>query len=120
LVVLPDGSKALMPAGWTDVQATENTLAAVTLGSLADLLHAVTVVAALLPDPVPPRVEAGGQPGEEATDVRDRSTRPGSAWTGGTAAGRTRRLARAGSSRRARRADPVDRQDDRTGTERLG
>ena len=23
LVVLPDGSKALMPAGWTDVRATE-------------------------------------------------------------------------------------------------
>jgi hypothetical protein len=28
-------------------------------------------------------------------------------------------LTRAGSSRRARRVDPVDRQDDRTGTERL-
>jgi hypothetical protein len=120
LVVLPDGSKALVPARWTDTWATENVIDVGTLGSLADLLHAVTVVAALLPDPVPPRVEAGGQPGEEATDVRDRSTRPGSAWTGGTAAGRTRRLARAGSSRRARRADPVDRQDDRTGTERLG
>ena len=54
LVVFPDGSKALMSAAWTDGWATESALAAATLGSLADLLHAVTVVAALLPDPVPP------------------------------------------------------------------
>ena len=51
LVVLPDGSKALMPAGWTDRSATEGVPAAGTLGSLADLLHAVAVVAALLPGP---------------------------------------------------------------------
>ena len=40
LVVLPDGSKALLPARWTDTSATENVIDVGTLGSLADLLHA--------------------------------------------------------------------------------
>ena len=51
LVVLPDGSKALMPSGWTDAQATDRVADAGTLGCLRDLLDAVRVVAALLPDP---------------------------------------------------------------------
>ncbi|MCP4226325.1 MAG: hypothetical protein GY773_23560, partial [Actinomycetia bacterium] len=44
LVVLPDGSKTLMPAAWTDLEpaVTDQTPA---VGSLADLLEAVALVA---------------------------------------------------------------------------
>jgi hypothetical protein len=53
LVVLPDGSKSLVPAAWTDldstgVQEAVETGGAAALGSLAQLLHASTVVRALL------------------------------------------------------------------------
>jgi hypothetical protein len=53
LLVLPDGSKSLLPAAWTDSgdatdgAAPEGDPVAATLGSPADLLHARTVIAAL-------------------------------------------------------------------------
>jgi hypothetical protein len=47
LLVLPDGSKSLVPAAWTDQADTEDVEeAAATLGSLTDLLHACAVLAA--------------------------------------------------------------------------
>ena len=41
LLVLPDGSKSLVPAAWTDAQPSSGDDAGpvATLGSLADLLH---------------------------------------------------------------------------------
>jgi hypothetical protein len=56
LVVLPDGSKSLLPAAWTDHEPSPAAASdpaaqgagAATLGSLADLDHAATLVAALL------------------------------------------------------------------------
>ena len=51
LVVLPDGSKALMPVGWTDACPGEGAAGSGPLGSLQDLLQAVRVVAALLHHP---------------------------------------------------------------------
>src|SRR5262249_37079680 len=53
LVVLPDGSKSLIPAAWTDLDdADAEREAQVTpgqaLGSVADLLHASTLTQALL------------------------------------------------------------------------
>jgi hypothetical protein len=49
LLVLPDGSKSLVPAAWTDAEASsadgEGEVA--TLGSLTDLLHACELVAGL-------------------------------------------------------------------------
>ena len=57
LVVLPDGSRSLIPANWTDwaatrvgdqSSATSENRAEQTLGRLADLLHARTIVDALL------------------------------------------------------------------------
>ena len=41
LLVLPDGSKSLIPAAWTDAASVRWTVtpAVATLGSLADLLH---------------------------------------------------------------------------------
>lgn len=51
LVVLPDGSKTLIPAAWTDLgddgDGPAERVAALTLGSLADLLHADTLVSTL-------------------------------------------------------------------------
>jgi hypothetical protein len=59
LVVLPDGSKSLMPAGWTGAAATDTADGSGTLGAVRDLLHAVMVVAALLPSAETDRVDAG-------------------------------------------------------------
>jgi hypothetical protein len=48
LVVLPDGSKRLIPAAWTDLQAgNDRVAAAATLGALGDLLAACALVSAL-------------------------------------------------------------------------
>jgi len=48
LVVLPDGSKRLIPAGWTDLEAgSDRGEAAATLASLGDLLAACSLVSAL-------------------------------------------------------------------------
>ena len=42
LLVLPDGSKSLIPSGWTDADRSgvEEETAAATLGALTDLLRA--------------------------------------------------------------------------------
>jgi hypothetical protein len=48
-LVLPDGSKSLIPAAWTDMDVvTEVTSGPETLGSLADLLHARAVLDGLI------------------------------------------------------------------------
>jgi hypothetical protein len=48
LVVLPDGSKRLIPAAWTDLeQPAGGDDAAATLGSVSDLLHASVLVSGL-------------------------------------------------------------------------
>jgi len=49
LLILPDGSKSLIPADWTDLASPTQTLSApTTLGSLDDLLHAWAIADALL------------------------------------------------------------------------
>ena len=54
VLILPDGSKSLIPADWTDLSSAAQPQralsedAATTLGSLEDLLHARAVVDALL------------------------------------------------------------------------
>jgi hypothetical protein len=50
LVVLPDGSKRMIPQTWTDAEAAGAGEPAATLGSLADLLAACVVVSALAGD----------------------------------------------------------------------
>ena len=49
LLVLPDGSKSLVPAAWTDADppAADGAASAVTLGSLSDLVQACDLVADL-------------------------------------------------------------------------
>jgi len=62
LLVLPDGSKSLVPAAWTDAEASgadgEGEVA--TLGSLTDLLHACELVAGLSPREPHERGQAAG------------------------------------------------------------
>jgi hypothetical protein len=49
ILVLPDGSKSLIPAAWTDLEpADEEGAQAETLGSVRDLLHLRTLVDAML------------------------------------------------------------------------
>jgi hypothetical protein len=47
LVVLPDGSKRMIPQTWTDAEPTREGDAAATLGALGDLLAACALVSAL-------------------------------------------------------------------------
>ena len=63
LLILPDESRSLIPAAWTNLGSSANTIAEsgglnrTTLGALSDLLHARTVVDALLHRP-PTREES--------------------------------------------------------------
>ena len=62
VLILPDGSKSLIPADWTDLASSKPSgcaSAATTLGSLEDLLHARAVVDALLARLVPLTSEEG-------------------------------------------------------------
>jgi hypothetical protein len=65
-LVLADGSKSLIPAGWTDLEPGAEPVLPAALGSVADLLHACTVLAPLLR-----RIDgaagggAGGGPGRD-------------------------------------------------------
>ncbi len=57
ILVLPDGSRSLIPASWTDLDPSAPREAATlaTLGSIADLLHAGRVLAGIVhPDSVRP------------------------------------------------------------------
>ena len=60
LVVLPDGSKTMLPAGFTDAAPASAEPMAVTVGSVEDLIQLTVVVASLRP---PVRV-AGGAAGK--------------------------------------------------------
>ena len=73
LVVLPDGSKTLLPAAFTDAAPAAVEPAVATLGSVEDLTQLTVVVASLMP-PVGP---AGGVAGQ-ASGTPDQG---GSRWT---------------------------------------
>ncbi len=71
VLILPDGSKSLIPVDWTDLaspaqpQQVRSAQTAATLGSLEDLLHARALVDALLSrlgSPQPPRCTAKREP----------------------------------------------------------
>jgi len=69
VLILPDGSKSLVPADWTDLVSPAPTLAAssaTTLGSLENLLHARAVVDALLDRIASATREAGHSTKESA------------------------------------------------------
>ena len=63
LVVLPDGSKRLIPAAWTDLeQPAGGDDAATTLGSVPDLLHASVLVSGLSARAADGREQAARKP----------------------------------------------------------
>ena len=75
VLILPDGSKSLIPADWTDLAShthpvqPSSTPTATTLGSLEHLLHARAVVDALLGRLAPVTSEDG--PSTEEIPLRD-------------------------------------------------
>jgi hypothetical protein len=126
LLVLPDGSKSLIPAAWTDLgraaDSTDTDADAVvaTLGSLADLLAACVVVADLAERRQRAQGQAAGKsPCKEDAhaacpaqfDTRSASEATGAA--GGPPAG-------GGGSGRDHAAGRRDRQDRRPGGDRGG
>ena len=71
LIVLPDGSRSLIPAEWTDLPSSEDAPVTdpspgVSLAPLSDLLHARTIVDALLRQlPAADESAAGKRAGKE-------------------------------------------------------
>src|SRR5215217_7991761 len=110
-LVLPDGSKSLIPAAWTDLEPRPEGEVdrAQALGSVADLLHARTVLAPLLA-----RLEATDRddPRQSSEEVA-RAAAPGPGGGPRTAGGRVGGPHRRAASRRGGVAGPVDRQDAR-------
>src|ERR671918_801773 len=112
-LVLPDGSKSLIPAGLTDIDSgTEPADGPETLGSLADLLHARAVADGLIHRAEAQRFEDADEPTEEvphaATAATGRAERGTAARVG---APRSRR-----ADRRGRGARPADGTARRTST----
>jgi hypothetical protein len=73
ILVLPDGSHLMVPAGWTDLRSSPEPAGVGTLGSLADLLAARRVL-----EPLLERVVLA-----ERDDRRPRSDRAAASGTGG-------------------------------------
>jgi hypothetical protein len=80
VLILPDGSKSLIPANWTDLASPAqphqvcSTQTAATLGSLEDLLHARAVVDALLSRLAARQSENGNSPAtQESPGARKQS-----------------------------------------------
>lgn len=120
LVVLPDGSKSLIPAEWTDrVTPAEEASAPATVATLADLAQAVALVAELLAREAGPEVQAAGHPPPEE-DAHAACTAQFAAGPGaGATHGPSRPAARATGRGRDRGAGPDDRPR-RDGDERGG
>lgn len=123
LLELPDGSKSLVPAAWTDRDAADagETGATATVGSLADLLAAVAVVATLLARISDDEGQAARQsPCKEdhrAAYPAQFATRPGASATTASAR-RASPVPGRDRDRAAGRPDRQDRRDDRERGER--
>jgi hypothetical protein len=113
LVVLPDGSKRMIPQAWTDAQPAGECDGAATLGGLADLLAACVLVSAL----------SGGGQGQAARKSPckedDHAARPAQSAAGAVSGASPVSV---GSSARAgdRRGDQAARRADRQGGRRRG
>ena len=121
LLVLPDGSKSLIPSGWTDADRSGvEEEAAATLGALTDLLRACELVADLAGRWRAERGQAAGKsPCEEdfhAACPAQSDARPGPGTTG-PGQGSASRGGR-GGDRAAGRRDRQGRRADREGGER--
>ncbi|MGH3922163.1 MAG: DUF5372 family protein [Pseudonocardiaceae bacterium] len=124
LAVLPDGSKTLIPAAWTDLDPTGSVslaggvcqASAATLGALGDLLHACALVSALsaLTGQEVTEQAARSSPSKEdnrAACTAESDTRPGTGATPGPARTAHHRAGGGGDQPAGR----PDRQSRRTG-----
>lgn len=119
LVVLPDGSKTLMPSDWTDhdaaVRDEEASLGTATLAAPADLLHAYGLISGLRA-----RAEAGREQAARKSPCKedDRaacSTQSDAGTDPGTTTGSDRVTAPVAGRRRGQGPGPADRPSRRGG-----
>jgi len=78
-LILPDGSKSLIPADWTDLASPTQSLSApivTTLGSLEHLLHARAVVDALLGRLAPVIGEDANSGATKESDLAKQKSKP--------------------------------------------
>ena len=79
VLILPDGSKSLLPADWTDLASPTQSFcapAATTLGSLENLLHARAVVDALLGRLAPVTSEDGNSTTTKESACAGKKSKP--------------------------------------------
>ena len=82
VLILPDGSKSLIPVDWTDLaspaqpQQVRSAQTAATLGSLEDLLHARAVVDALLSRLAARQSEKGNSPATQESPIARKESEP--------------------------------------------
>src|SRR5215471_13144603 len=79
ILILPDGSKSLLPADWTDLASPTQSFcapAATTLGSLENLLHARAVVDALLGRLAPVTSEDGNSTTTKESACAGKKSKP--------------------------------------------
>ena len=115
LLVLPDGSKTLIPAAWTDLEATGEVAGPATVGALADLQRAAVLVTALLARDGEMEVQAARHPPCQEDDRAACTAEFDARDHPGATDERSRRTARAAPRGRDRRAGPADRQRRRGG-----
>jgi predicted DNA-binding transcriptional regulator AlpA len=94
-LVLPDGSKSLIPAEWTNLASPAQPLSTVatTLGSLEDLLHARAVIDALLRRLAPATREDGNSPATKESTLARKKPKPRGLHTDEDTTSLLRRLA---------------------------
>ena len=82
VLILPDGSKSLIPVDWTDLaapaqpQQVRSAQTAATLGSVEDLLHARAVVDALLSRLAARQSENGNSPATKESPIASKQSEP--------------------------------------------
>ena len=82
VLILPDGSKSLIPVDWTDLaspaqpQQVRSAQTAATLGSLEDLLHVRAVVDALLSRLAALQSENGNSPAMKESPIAKEQSEP--------------------------------------------
>ena len=109
MLVLPDGSRTLIPAAWTDLEPSASASDPLSdcLGSVLELLRARAVVDALLSRLEPSQSERTSETAEEVTSAATAGVRGGgrSEDTAGRCLGRPRAGAAGGGADDARQAD---------------
>lgn len=99
ILILPDGSKSLIPAAWTDLEAAAaSSREPELLGSVRDLLHARTVVDGLLHRLNAEKPDHAGQSAEEVKDAATRSRPRGRAGVADMPLGGASRRAASGGA----------------------